>query len=130
MRERGWLKEETARLVVLTPAGGISVDELAAATENHPQTASAASPSRTAAAAQPVTYPVIASRERTPGRLSYAEKTLPSALRAISLEEGCCLWTTAHRACLGADTWPRKNADETCLCHGWVELLFDAVSES
>ena len=38
VRERGQLRDVTARLVVLTRAGGVSVDELAAVTHVHPQT--------------------------------------------------------------------------------------------
>jgi hypothetical protein len=38
VRERGRLRDETARLVVLTRAGGVTVDELAAVTHIHPQT--------------------------------------------------------------------------------------------
>jgi hypothetical protein len=38
VRERGRLREETARLVVLTRAGGVSVEELAAVNNVHPQT--------------------------------------------------------------------------------------------
>jgi len=38
VRERGRLRDETARLIVLTRAGGVSVDELAAVTHTHPQT--------------------------------------------------------------------------------------------
>lgn len=38
VRERGRLREETARLVVLTRAGGISLDDLAAVSHVHPQT--------------------------------------------------------------------------------------------
>jgi hypothetical protein len=38
VRERGRLRDEAARLVVLTRAGGVSVDELAAVTHVHPQT--------------------------------------------------------------------------------------------
>lgn len=38
VRERGRLRDETARLVVLTRAGGVSVDELAAVAHIHPQT--------------------------------------------------------------------------------------------
>lgn len=38
VRDRGRLREETARLVVMTRAGGVSVNELAAITEVNPQT--------------------------------------------------------------------------------------------
>lgn len=38
VRERGRMREETARLVVLTRAGGVSVDELATLNDIHPQT--------------------------------------------------------------------------------------------
>jgi hypothetical protein len=38
VRERGRLREDTARLVVLTRAGGVSVEELAAVNDVHPQT--------------------------------------------------------------------------------------------
>ncbi len=37
-RERGQLRDETARLVVLTRAGGVSVEDLAAMRDVHPQT--------------------------------------------------------------------------------------------
>jgi DNA-directed RNA polymerase specialized sigma24 family protein len=37
-RERGRLRDETARLVVLTRVGGVSVDDLAAMRDVHPQT--------------------------------------------------------------------------------------------
>jgi hypothetical protein len=38
VRDRGRLRDETARLVVLTRAGGVSVEELAAVRNVHPQT--------------------------------------------------------------------------------------------